>query len=142
MREQGYGHILMMSPPEFPEAAPGKGPYLVSKLGMTMLARAIDEENKDAGVCASALWPITGIRTAATVNLSMGDDGEWRTPEILADATVELLALDPKTARFRSWLDEEILEHAGRGDFLKYRCDPNKEPLPMSIQLVNPNWSR
>lgn len=142
MKKQGFGHIVMMSPPEHPEAAVGKGPYLVSKLGMTMLGRAIDGENEDEGLCASSLWPIAAIRTAATENLSMGDVSQWRTPAILADATIELLSRDPKTSRFRAWLDEEILAEAGITDLTPYRCDPDVEPPPLSIALVDPTWAQ
>lgn len=136
MRRQGFGHILMMSPPEYPEASPGKAPYLVSKIGMTMLARAIDAEEKAAGIAASALWPVAAIRTAATENLGMGDPGAWRTPEIVADATVELLVRDPKACTFRAWLDEDLLREAGWENFDRYRCVPGVEPPPMSIDLV------
>jgi len=139
MRERG-GHILMMSPPIHPEAATGKAPYLVSKIGMTMVAMAIDEE--EPNIAAHALWPITGIRTAATVNLGMGADDEWRKPDILADATVELLARDPAQCSFRAWLDEEVLQEAGVNDFEPYACVPGSTPHPMSIQLVHPGWSR
>ena len=142
MKEQGYGHILMMSPPEHPEAAVGKAPYLISKLGMTMIARAVDAENESEGICASALWPVTALKTAATVNLGMGSDAQWRTVDILADATVELLAMDPKTTRFRAWLDEEVLAATGTTDFTKYRCDPDEEPPPLSIQLMQPGYSK
>ncbi len=137
MRKQGFGHVLMMSPPEHPESAPGKGPYLVSKLGMTMLARAVDAEEAGNGICASALWPVAAIRTAATENLGMGDASQWRTPEIVADATVLLLCKDPKTTRFRAWLDEEVLREAGINDLSSYRCDPNVEPPPLSLALVS-----
>lgn len=141
MRKQGYGHILMMSPPINPAAGIGKAPYLVSKIGMTMLAMAIDAEEKDNGIAACALWPVTGIKTAATVNLGMGADAEWRTVDILSDATVALLRRDPKTARYRAWLDEEVLAEEGVTDFTKYRVDPNVEPSTMSIELVDPGWS-
>ncbi len=143
MKKQGFGHILMMSPPINPAAAPGKAPYLISKIGMTMLAMGIDDENKEDGVAASALWPITGIRTAATVNLMAGDDAQWRTVDILADATVEVLAQDPKESRFRAWLDEDVLrETRGITDFDGYACVPGSNPPPMSITLVDPTWSR
>lgn len=140
LRKQG-GHIVMMSPPVNPKAAPGKAPYLTSKIGMTILAQAIDAEEEN--ICATALWPVTAIKTAATVNLGLGLGGEqdWRNPEILSDATVELLAQDPTKARFRDWLDEEVLrELAGVTDFKRYDCDPNAEPGPMSIELVDPDW--
>ena len=141
IRERGGGHILMMSPPIVPAALAGKAPYLVSKWGMTALAMAIDEEEDSRKICASALWPVTGIRTAATENLGMGSPSEWRRPEILADATVLLLERDPAHTRFRAWLDEEVLAEAGVTDLLPYRCDPDVEPMPMSIELVDPGWA-
>jgi citronellol/citronellal dehydrogenase len=141
LRKRGGGHILMMSPPIVLDALPGKAPYLVSKWGMTALAMAIDEEESDTGISATALWPVTGIRTAATENLGMGEAGEWRKPEILADATVALLKRDPHRAPFRAWLDEEVLAEAGITDLTGYRCDPDKEPTPMSIELVDPGWT-
>ena len=134
------GHIVMMSPPIHPKGAIGKAPYMVSKIGMTMLAIAIDAE--ESTIAANALWPITGIRTAATVNLGMGGDEEWRKPEILADATVELLARDPATSTFRAWLDEEILAEAGVTDLDQYACVPGSTPSPMSILLADPDWTR
>lgn len=140
LRKQG-GHIVMMSPPVNPKAAVGKGPYLTSKIGMTLLAQAIDGEEDLVHACA--LWPITAIKTAATVNLGMGDDSMWRTPEILSDATLELVARDPKQCEYRAWLDEEVLrELKGVTDFTKYRCDPSVEPGPLSIELVDPDWKR
>lgn len=138
LRRQG-GHIVMMSPPINAKAAAGKAPYLLSKIGMTMLAMAIDEE--EANVAACALWPVTAVETAATVNLGMGSAKDWRKPEILADATVALLARDPQQARFRAWLDEDVLrELAGVTDLSGYRSDPDHEPGPLSIALVDPDW--
>jgi len=142
MQKQGFGHILMMSPPINPAAAVGKAPYLTSKIGMTLVAMGLDAEYSSEGICASALWPITGIRTAATMNLSMGGDEEWRRPEILADSTVELLCKDPKETRFRAWLDEDVLADAGITDLDRYSCVPGSTPTPMSIQLVDPSWKR
>lgn len=139
LRRQG-GHILMMSPPINPRAAAGKAPYLLSKIGMTLLAQAIDAEEPD--VAAHALWPVAAIRTAATQHLGLGSDAEWRTPEIVADATVALLARDPRTSTFRAWLDEDVLREEGVTDLAKYRCDPDHEPGPLSVQLIDPDWSR
>ncbi|MFZ5478796.1 MAG: SDR family oxidoreductase [Myxococcota bacterium] len=140
MRRGGWGHVLMMSPPIVPAAIVGKAPYLVSKWGMTALAQAIDAEEKDNGIAAHALWPVTAIKTAATVNLGMGSDEQWRTPAILADASVALLARDPRESRFRAWLDEEVLAEAGVTDLSRYRCVAGVEPSPMSIELVDPGW--
>lgn len=138
MRERG-GHIVMMSPPINPKAAVGKAPYIVSKFGMTMVGMAIDAE--EPSIAAHALWPITGIRTAATMNLGMGADDEWRKPDILADATVELLAKAPADCTFRAWLDEDVLVEAGITDLDQYSCVPGSSPEPMSIMLVDPDWT-
>ena len=138
MRANG-GHIVMMSPPINPKAAVGKAPYIVSKFGMTMVGMAIDAE--EPSIAAHALWPVTGIRTAATVNLGMGSDDEWRTPEILADATIALLVKSPDASTFHAWLDEEILAEAGVTDFDQYACVPGSKPEPMSISLVDPDWT-
>jgi len=137
---EGGGHIINMSPPIHPAACPGKAPYLLSKIGMTMMAMAVDEEEDRVAACA--LWPVTGIRTAATIVWGMGSDEEWRNPEILSDATVALLARDPATCHFRAWLDEEVLAELGVTDLGRYACVPGTEPLPMSIQLVDPDWKR
>ena len=137
MRTNG-GHIVMMSPPINPKAAVGKAPYIVSKFGMTMVGMAIDAE--EPSIAAHALWPVTGIRTAATVNLGMGSDDEWRTPEILADATIALLVKSPDASTFHAWLDEEILAEAGVTDFDQDACVPGSKPEPMSISLVDPDW--
>jgi len=139
MRAQG-GHIVMMSPPMHPKAPTGKAPYMISKYGMTMVGMAIDAE--EPNVAAHALWPVTGLRTAATVNLGMGADDEWRTPDILADATVELLARNPADCSFHTWLDEEVLAEAGITDLERYSCVPGSVPTPMSIQLIDPTWTR
>ena len=90
---------------------------------------------KEPTIAAHALWPVTGIRTAATVNLGMGSDDEWRTPEILADATVALLVKSPAESTFHAWLDEEILSETGVTDFDQYACVPGSKPEPMSISL-------
>lgn len=140
LRKQG-GHIVMMSPPINPNAAPGKAPYLVSKLGMTIVGMAIDAEESNVG--AHALWPVTAIRSAATENLGMGSARDWREPAILADATLALITQDPTRSKFRAWLDEEVLRDlAGVTDLTQYRCDPDHEPGPLSIQLVDPDWER
>ncbi len=141
MRKGGWGHVLMMSPPINPLASVGKAPYLISKLGMTMLGMAIDAEEKVNGIAAHALWPVTAIKTAATVNLAMGDDATWRSADILSEATVALVRRNPRECTFRAWLDEEVLRTEGVTDFTRYRCDPASEPPAMSIELVDPGWS-
>ncbi len=140
LRRSG-GHVLMMSPPLPGSAAAGKAPYVVSKLGMTLLAQAIDAEESEVHACA--LWPITAVKTAATERMGMVADRELSRPELLADATVELIAREPRACRFRAWLDEEVMrELAGLRSFRRYRCDPRHEPPPASMKLVDAEWER
>ncbi len=139
LRKNG-GHVINMSPPICVGAGAGKAPYLVSKFGMTFLAQAIDGE--EANVAGHALWPVTAIKTAATEVFGLGSPEQWRTVDILADATVELLSRDPATSTFRAWLDEEVLAETGITDFSGYRCVPDSEPEPFSMQLIDPDWKR
>jgi citronellol/citronellal dehydrogenase len=140
LRRNG-GHILMMSPPVATAGAVGKAPYLLSKIGMTVLAQAIDVEEKDVHACA--LWPVTGVNTAAVTMFGSVPEAQLRRVEILSEATVELLARDPAECTFRAWLDEEVQrELRGVTDFAPYRCDPDSEPDPHSILLIDPAWTR
>ncbi|MED5370248.1 MAG: SDR family oxidoreductase [Myxococcota bacterium] len=139
MREQGGGHILMMSPPINPAGGKGKAPYLNSKIGMTLLAQAIDAE--EPTIAGHALWPVTAIKTAATVNNNLGTDEDYRTVDILAEATVALLDREPTDCVYKDWLDEEVLrELRGVQDFSAYNVVPGASPSPWSIQLVDPDW--
>ena len=141
IRASGGGHVLMMSPPVNPGAGVSKSPYLISKLGMTGLAQAIDAG--EATIAGAALWPVTGIRTAAVSNFGMARQGDLRTVDMLSEATVALIARDPAACSFRAWLDEDVhRELLGNDDFRSYRCDPDREPDPHSIWLMDPDWSR
>ena len=86
IRASGGGHVLMMSPPVNPAAGVSKSPYLISKIGMTVLAGAIDAE--EPTIAGSALWPVTGIHTAAVSNFGMARQGDLRTVDMLSEATV------------------------------------------------------
>lgn len=128
MYERRYGHILMMSPPVDLSACAHHGAYMVSKFGMTMIAQAIAEEGRDRNVTAHALWPATAIESFATINFGLGGPEIWRKADILADATVELIAPEPSSCHFKAWIDEEILRERGVSDFSKYQCVPGVEP--------------
>ena len=128
MYERRYGHILMMSPPVDANACGHHGAYAVSKFGMTMLAQAIAEEGLPRNVTAHALWPATAIESYATKNFGVGGPEHWRKADILADATVELLAGEPSSSPFRAWIDEALLRERGVTDFSKYACVPGTEP--------------
>jgi len=137
MRSQGFGRIVMMSPKVSTAKVPGKGPYLVSKMGMTLLAHAIAEEERQDGIAAAALWPVTMIESEATKFFQLGRKEDWRTPEILADATVEICCAAPERVSGRALYDEEALrELKGVEDFSSYSAVPGTTPAPFCREMV------
>lgn len=137
MRERKAGHIVMMSPPVNVRRAAGKAPYLVSKMGMTLLAHAIAEEERAQGISANALWPVTMIESQATRNFEMGKPEEWRKADILADATVEICCAPPGELSGRALYDEDVLrERRGITDFASYAVVPGTHPPPVCREMV------
>lgn len=122
------GHLLVYSPPVELAALPGKIAYCISKFGMTMVALGLAEEMRGRPVSANALWPVTAIESLATINFGLGDPSLWRKPEIVADATLEIVAEPPGKTSGRALLDEDFLRERGWTDFTRYRCDPEHEP--------------
>jgi citronellol/citronellal dehydrogenase len=137
MRERKHGRIVMMSPPVNVAKVAGKGPYLVSKMGMTLLAHAIAGEEGEHGIAATALWPVTMIESEATRFFQMGSPAEWRTPQILADATVEICCAPAARVSGRALYDEDALrELRGQTDFSTYSVVPGTTPAPVCRQMV------
>jgi citronellol/citronellal dehydrogenase len=137
MRERHYGRVVMMSPPVNVAKVAGKAPYLVSKMGMTMLAHAIAEEEGEHGIAAAALWPVTMIESEATRFFHFGTPEEWRKPEILADATVEICCAEGTRFSGRALYDEEVLREArGITSFSAYSAVPGTTPAPFCREMV------
>jgi len=137
MKAQKFGHILMMSPP-VSTATGGKIGYAISKFGMTLIAHGLADEVRDDNVAANALWPATLIESLATINWGLGDKTLWRTPQILADATVRIFAKEPRTFTGRALIDEDFLREEGVTDFARYRCDPEHEPPRIGFDFRAP----
>jgi citronellol/citronellal dehydrogenase len=128
MLAQGFGHILMLSPPVDGRSGAGKVAYSLSKFGMTLAAQGIAEEVRGKGVAANALWPATLIESQATARWGLGDRGLWRKPEIVADAMVAIFGKSPDALTGQALIDEDLLRAEGVTDFSRYRCDPDREP--------------
>jgi citronellol/citronellal dehydrogenase len=144
MRAQRFGHVLMLSPPVDARAAGGKIAYAISKFGMTLIAHGLADEVKDDNVAANALWPATMIESLATINWNLGDRTMWRTPEILADATLRIFAKEPRTFTGHALIDEDFLRAEGVTDFTRYRCDPAHEPpkVGFDFKASSPSTSK
>lgn len=128
MMERRWGHIVNMSPPIKPESAPGKVAYLTSKFGMTLLTYGLAAEVKEHNIAAHSLWPAVVVESAATLNFKFGDPKAWRKPDVLADATLALVARDPSDRTGKAWIDEDVLREDGVTDFSKYANDPSRAP--------------
>jgi citronellol/citronellal dehydrogenase len=140
LREGDGGHVVMMSPPLGMDGAPGKAAYAYSKLGMTFLAQSLAGELSNVGV--NALWPVTAVESEATRHFNMGTPEDWRTPQVVCDAVLELVTSDPGERTGNAYYDEEVLAEAGVEDLSQYSVVEGTEPGPLSAQLFDPDFER
>jgi len=132
MVRQKWGHILNMCPKLHTNPSPGKVAYMISKLGMAQVAMGIAEEHRADNVTANTLWPRTIIESQASINWKMHDRSQWRTPEIMCDATMAIFSQEPSSYSGKQLLDEEVLQEvAGISNFDHYWCEgkPPKNPV-------------
>ncbi|POC76465.1 short chain dehydrogenase, partial [Vibrio vulnificus] len=82
--------------------------YTRAKYGMTLNALGFAAEFADRGIASNALWPRTGIATAAVANLLGGDEmiRRARKPEIMADAAHVVLTSRGLTGQ--TLIDDEV----------------------------------
>src|SRR3954467_10888479 len=90
LKRAGNPHVLMLSPPldMSPKWFAGHTAYSMAKFGMSMCVLGMSAEFVADGIAFNALWPRTGIATAAIKFALAGDEGlrRCRTVEIMADA--------------------------------------------------------
>lgn len=129
LRKSPNAHIVSLSPqlnmnPYWLGAHPA---YTLAKYGMTLLTLSFAEEFRAEGIGAYTLWPETMIATAAVQNILGGDEGmqRARTPEIMADAALELLRKPAMDVSGHSYLDVDVLAQAGVTDLTKYGSGDN-----------------
>jgi citronellol/citronellal dehydrogenase len=127
-------HVLMLSPPLDMAAKWFKGhtAYTMAKFGMSMCVLGMSAEFADEGIAFNALWPRTGVATAAIRNALAGDSGMLmcRTPEILADAAYMIFNKRAKDFSGNFLIDDTFLAANGVTDFDQYRVDPTKSLMP------------
>ena len=132
MVKQQWGHVLNMCPPLNDRAAAGKVAYMISKLGMARVALGVAAEHKRDNIAGNTLWPRTIIETQASIGWKMADRTQWRTPEIVCDASLAIFAQEPRTCTGHQWIDEAALTTlAGMVSFDHYWCEgrPPAEPI-------------
>jgi citronellol/citronellal dehydrogenase len=139
MVKQRWGHILNYCPSISTSANPGRVCYMITKMGMARLAIGIAEEHRADGIAANALWPRTIIESQASINWGLSTRDQWRTPEILCDASLAILAQEPPKYSGNQVLDEEVLtELAGITNFDHYWLEGKPPANP--IYIGGPAW--
>ena len=140
LKDIGGGRILTNAPPVKMDRGPGEAAYAWSKMGMTFVTLSLASELSGTGVAANSFWPVTAIDTRATRYFGMGTEADWRSPDIVADTVLELLARDADFTG-NAVYDEDVLREAGVTDFSKYNLTEG-DPAPMSAQLFDPDYER
>lgn len=127
-------HVLMLSPPldMSPRWFSGHVAYTMAKYGMSMCVLGMAEEFRDDGIAFNALWPRTGIATAAIEFALAGGEGmkHCRTPDIMADAAYAIFNRPARANSGNFYIDDLVLYAESERDFDKYRVDPTKPLMP------------
>ncbi len=123
-------HVLMLSPPldMAPRWFAPHVAYTMAKFGMSMCVLGMAEEFRADGVAFNALWPRTGIATAAIQFALGGEAGmrRCRKPEIMADAAHAIFEKPAREFTGHFLIDDSFLYAEGVRDFEQYRVDPTQ----------------
>lgn len=124
LRRAANPHVLTLAPPlnMNPHWLGAHPSYTLSKYGMTLLSLGWAAEYADAGVAFNCLWPQTYIATAAVANMADGDSAlaNARSPQIMADAAVEVLSRPAREATGQCYIDADVLAETGVTDLSGY----------------------
>ena len=134
LKNSSNPHVLMLSPPldMSPRWFEGHTAYTMAKFGMSMCVLGMAAEFKGDGIAFNALWPRTGIATAAIQFALAGEEGmkQCRTPDIMADAAYAIFNKPSREFTGNFLIDDSFLYAEGERDFDKYRVDPTTRLMP------------
>lgn len=137
-------HILCLAPPIDMDKGwfAGTLPYTMAKYGMSLCVLGLSQEFSKQGVAVNALWPETGIATAAVANLLGGEAAVHccRKPEIVADAAYEILTRESRECTGNFFIDSEVLAESGVTNFDQYAMAPGT-PLMPDFFLGKPDFA-
>ncbi len=136
LKKAANPHILMLSPPLDMNAKwfGSTLAYTMAKYGMSMCVLGLAEEFKAKGVAVNALWPRTGINTAA-IRYELGGDALAKhccQPEIVADTAHFILTRPAKSCTGNFFIDDEVLAAEGITDLSRYAVTPG---LPLLLDF-------
>jgi citronellol/citronellal dehydrogenase len=122
--QRASAHVVTLAPPlnMNPHWLGAHPSYTLSKYGMTLLSLGWAAEYADAGIGFACLWPETYIATAAVTNLADGDKmaARSRSPEIMADAAVEIMSRPTADVNGKCFIDAAVLAEAGVTGLSRY----------------------
>lgn len=124
LQRSANAHVLMISPPLnlAPRWFAPHVAYTIAKYGMSLCALGMAEEFRGAGVAVNALWPRTGIDTAAIAYIAgPAMQRRCRNPAIVADAAHAILTRDARACTGNFFIDDDVLREEGVTDFAPYR---------------------
>ncbi|WP_421934663.1 SDR family oxidoreductase [Phenylobacterium sp.] len=134
LKNSSNPHVLMLSPPldMSPRWFEGHVAYTMAKFGMSMCVLGMAAEFKADGIAFNALWPRTGIATAAIQFALAGEEGmkSCRTVDIMADAAHAIFEKPAREFSGNFLIDDSFLYAEGVRDFDKYRVDPTTKLMP------------
>jgi citronellol/citronellal dehydrogenase len=134
LKKAANPHVLMISPPldMNPRWFAGHTAYTMAKFGMSMCVLGMSAEFKADGIAFNALWPRTGIATAAIQFALAGEQGmrQCRKPEIMADAAHAIFEKPAREFTGNFLIDDSFLYAEGVRDFDPYRVDASQPLMP------------
>jgi citronellol/citronellal dehydrogenase len=134
LKKSANPHVLALSPPldMSPHWFGRHVAYTMAKYGMSMCMLGMAEEFRDDGIAFNALWPRTGIATAAIKFALAGDEGmsHCRTVDIMADAAHAIFCKPSREFTGQFVIDDTFLYGEGVRDFAQYSVDPSKPLMP------------
>jgi citronellol/citronellal dehydrogenase len=134
LKKAANPHVLMLSPPldMNPRWFKNHVAYTMAKFGMSMCVLGMAEEFRGDGIAFNALWPRTGIATAAVQFALAGAEGmrHCRTVDIIADAAHAIFLKPARSFTGQFLIDDTFLYEEGERDFEKYRVDPTRALMP------------
>ena len=134
LKKASNPHILTLSPPLTltPEYFGPHVAYTISKFNMSLCMLGMAVEYRPMGIACNCLWPQTTIATAAVKNLLGGETmmKMSRTPDIVADAALQIVSQKSTEFSGNFCIDEDILKESGMTDFAKYSIDPYSPLMP------------
>ena len=124
LRKSQRAHVVTLAPPlnMNPRWLGAHPSYTLSKYGMTLLSLGWAAEYADTGIGFACVWPQTYIATAAVAHSPNFQTmlAASRSPEIMADAAVEILSRPPAEVNGKCFIDAAVLAEAGVTDLAGY----------------------